>query len=328
MVPVHELGLLPGPAVAMLNNLPAGLDGWPLQIAQRRFSAEYHGDYPKWAQVLDQLPRLDNAAVDYADQVTITGGLPPQTGSAALELALQGLHPWRKGPYHIAGVNIDTEWRSDWKWSRVIDVLGDMTGQRVLDIGCGNGYFGWRMLNQGAAEVIGIDPTLLFCMQHLAIQHFTQDARNWVLPLKIEELPATAQFDTVFSMGVIYHRRDPLAHVQQLAALTTPGGQVILESLVVDGERALVPDARYARMRNVWCVPTTGDLEEWLRAVQFTDVTTLNVCVTSSEEQRTTPWMRFDSLSDALDPDDSSKTIEGYPAPARALVIARKPAFC
>jgi tRNA (mo5U34)-methyltransferase len=328
MVPLHELGLVSGSTLTMLTRLPVDLEGWPLQTAQQRFSVDYHGDYPKWAQVLDQLPSLDNVAVDYADQVTVTGELPAGTEIDALEHALQGLHPWRKGPFHIAGVTIDTEWRSDWKWSRVAEALGDMSGQRVLDIGCGNGYFGWRMLNQGAREVIGIDPTLLFCMQHLAIQHFTEDARNWVLPLKVEELPATSQFDTVFSMGVIYHRRDPQAHVQQLAALTAPGGRVILESLVVDGDRALVPDARYARMRNVWCVPTTHDLEAWLRAEQFTDVTTLNVGVTSCEEQRTTPWMRFESLLDALDPSEPNKTIEGHPAPTRALVIARKPDFC
>jgi tRNA (mo5U34)-methyltransferase len=34
--------------------------------------------------------------------------------------------------------------------------------------------------------------------------------------------------------------------------------------------------------------------------------------------------MQFESLDAALDPDDSTRTIEGYPAPIRSIVIAQK----
>ncbi len=300
---------------------PADLAGWPLGELPHRFSSAHHGDHAKWAQALASLPRLANPVVNYGDTVTVAGEVDEQ----ALLQALQQLHPWRKGPFQIGPVTIDTEWRSDWKWARVAAALGDMQGERVLDIGCGNGYFGWRMLAAGASEVIGVDPTLLFCMQHLAIQHYTGDLRNWVLPFKVEELPDTVQFDTVFSMGVIYHRRDPLAHTRQLAALTRNGGRVVLESLIVETDADLIPTERYARMRNVWRVPTVKSMQAWLREAGFGDIQVIDVSTTTEEEQRSTQWMRFESLSHALDPEDASRTVEGYPRPVRAVLMGRKP---
>ena len=301
--------------------MPANLPGWPLERAVERFSQAHHGDYPKWAEALNKLPSIEDAAFDYGDTVTVRGDID----NRALNAALQDLHPWRKGPFKIGDVVIDTEWRSDWKWSRLGHTLGDLAGERILDIGCGNGYFGWRMLAQGAAEVVGIDPTLLFCMQHRAIAHYCDDPRNWVLPLKIEEIPATTTFDTTLSMGVIYHRRDPQGHVQQIADLTTAGGRGVLESIIVSGDTTLVPKDRYARMRNVWCVPRVEDMCNWMQQAGFVDVDVVDVSPTTTAEQRSTDWMRFESLIDTLDAEDPSRTIEGHPAPIRAVVIGHKP---
>jgi len=298
------------------------LPGWPLETAAKRFSTEHHGDYLKWAQAVQDLPALQHVECRYTDTVTVTG----HTDNDVLRQQLELLHPWRKGPFQISHTRIDTEWRSDLKWARVAAHLGDLSGAHVLDIGCGNGYFGWRMLEAGAARVTGIDPTLLFCMQHLAIQHYTGDLRNCVLPLRVEELPDTVKFDRVFSMGVIYHRRDPLAHVKQLRQLTQPGGRVILESLIVEGATDLQPPGRYARMRNVWCVPSVDTLKQWLTAAGFSAVEVLDISTTQITEQRSTPWMQFESLSNALDPDDPTLTVEGHPAPIRAVLMAYNPA--
>ena len=291
------------------------LPNWPWELIRQRFSARHHGDYPRWSNALDHLPDITTPARVYQETVSVSGC----TDDTLLEQTLQQLHPWRKGPFRLANVSIDSEWRSDWKWSRIAPHI-DLQGHQVLDIGCGNGYFGWRMLEAGAREVVGVDPTLLFCIQHQVLMRYCQDFRNWVLPLKAEELPTDTTFDSVFSMGVLYHRRDPLGHLRQLCALTQPGGQVILETLVHEGEQSLIPAGRYARMRNVWCVPTITQLKCWMQDSGLSDLVVLDVSPTSIAEQRSTPWMTFESLAEALDPHDPNLTVEGHPAPVRAVL--------
>lgn len=233
--------------------------------------------------------------------------------------------PWRKGPWLFGELTIDTEWRSDWKWARLQPHLNPLSGKRVLDVGCGNGYFGGRLLEAGAWGVIGIDPTLLYCMQNFAVAAIKGTANNWVLPLTLEEVPLRSCFDTVLSMGVIYHRKDPLDHVHRLFECTLSGGEVVLESLIVDAHQNLHPSDRYARMRNIHVIPTTAQMINWLTQVGFVDARVVDITPTSLEEQRSTDWMRFESLPEALDPQDPSRTVEGHPAPVRAIVIAQKP---
>jgi tRNA (mo5U34)-methyltransferase len=245
----------------------------------------------------------------------------------ALDSALRGLIPWRKGPFHLFGVHIDTEWRSDWKWQRVAPHL-DLRGKRVLDVGCGNGYYMWRMLGAGADSVVGIDPNWLFLCQFLAMKNYLPELPAWHLPLAFEELPGKLQgFDTVFSMGVLYHRRSPIDHLLDLKDCLVKGGELVLETLVVEGDaqQVLVPEDRYAQMRNVWFLPSVPALELWLRRAGFEDVRCVDVNTTSVEEQRATEWMRFQSLPEFLDPADHSRTVEGLPAPSRAVLVARKP---
>ncbi|MFK7914663.1 MAG: tRNA 5-methoxyuridine(34)/uridine 5-oxyacetic acid(34) synthase CmoB [Pseudomonadales bacterium] len=299
-----------------------------------RFSSKHHGDFGRWQQALRDLPELSVDHISLPDCVTMGGACNVEQHDA-LHAALQQFKPWRKGPFQLFEVAIDTEWRSDWKWQRLAPTLAPtpdaLAGSRILDVGCGNGYFGWQLRAAGAASVVGIDPTLLFCMQHLAINHYLQDDHNWVLPLKLEELPALESsahgFDGVLSMGVLYHRRDPMAHVQQLFELVKPGGWLVLESLIVEGAQSIYPatdGGRYARMRNVWCVPSVAAMQAWLEEVGFSDCQVLDDSVTSLTEQRATDWMTFESLEQALDPNDQSATVEGWPRPRRAMLLARR----
>ncbi|MAI57277.1 MAG: tRNA 5-methoxyuridine(34)/uridine 5-oxyacetic acid(34) synthase CmoB [Gammaproteobacteria bacterium] len=180
------------------------------------------------------------------------------------------------------------------------------------------------MIAANAKQVIGIDPTPLYCMQHLAIQHFLQDDRNWVLPLRVEEIPKNPKFDAVFSMGVIYHRNDPRNHVRQIFDLTQTGGRAVIESIVTMHSTSIFPENRYARMRNISCIPDQRTLVDWCLEAGFRDVKLIDVSKTTSTEQRSTKWMVFESLKEALDPTDSTKTVEGYPAPIRAAILAYK----
>jgi tRNA (mo5U34)-methyltransferase len=300
----------------------------PAMIANN-FNAERWGDIPRWLTCLENLPLIEttNRQLD-ADTVSVSAKIPLDTETQTqLASALRGLHPWRKGPFDICGTYIDTEWRSDWKWQRLQEHIAPLTGKTVLDVGCGSGYHCWRIKGAGADLVIGIDPSPLFVVQYWALQHFLQNDSVFVVPAACEDLPQDMQaFDTVFSMGVLYHRRAPMDHLLELRQLLKPGGQLVLETLVVSGDEntVLVPEGRYGRMGNVWFIPSVAALTRWLEKMRFSDIKVVDVCVTSTEEQRSTDWMTFQSLQDFLDPADHNKTIEGYPAPMRAVITATR----
>jgi tRNA (mo5U34)-methyltransferase len=306
---------------------------WAAELPQQLeagLSVTRFGDLPRWQSQLDSLPGAPTTTATL-DSSTVTVNAEYRVDAAfrsTLETALRGLHPWRKGPFELFGVLIDTEWHSDWKWDRLISHLGPLDGQRVLDVGCGNGYHCWRMRGAGATEVVGIDPTPLFVLQFRALQHYIRDDRVNVLPLGIEGVPRKLRaFDSVFSMGILYHRRSPMEHLQTLKECLRPGGRLVLETLVISGDSqsCLVPRGRYAKMGNVWFIPSSSMLQLWLEKMGFRNVRLVDETVTTTEEQRRTDWMQFHSLADFLDPQDSSKTIEGYPAPRRAILIAEAP---
>ena len=303
------------------SDWPSWLEGWPKDLALARFSAEHHGDFTRWQAAVADMPALVLGELNL-NHPAVGGSLAASADDiAAMETSLNALHPWRKGPFQLGPIHIDTEWRSDWKWDRLAPAMGSLEGQRVLDIGGGNGYFGWRMLGAGADAVVSIDPTLLFCMQHRAVQRLVDHPSHWVLPLGIEEVPASTTFDWVLSMGVLYHRKDPVEHIRQMHALTKSGGQCVMETLIVDAPQSLYPAGRYARMRNIGVIPNLDDLKHWMVEAGYTNIRVIDVTPTTVGEQRSTTWMRFESLDKALDPQDPSVTVEGLPAPLRAMLI-------
>jgi len=300
-----------------LNVLPAQLSAWQ--------KSELHGEFSHWQKTLDALPNTSPSSINLIDSVTIGAESDINTGEfKRIANLLKKFKPWRKGPYHIHGLHIDTEWRSDFKWDRLAPHISDLTNRYVLDIGCGSGYHLWRMRGAGAKFVVGIDPTQLFFMQFNAIKHFAQDDNVHLLPLGVEDLPELKTFDTVFAMGVLYHRKSPIDFLYQLKAQLAKGGELVLETLVVNGDinTVLVPGERYAKMRNVWFLPSCDAMVAWLERCGFKNIKVVNTDVTALNEQRKTDWIDTESLEDFLDPNDSSKTIEGYPAPKRAIFIA------
>lgn len=298
-------------------------------IASTGLCTKRYGDLPAWLSALASLPKVKPTYIDVKDSVTIgkPADISPQE-QEAIEQSLRALIPWRKGPFQVFDTFIDTEWRSDWKWDRLLPGISPLENRTVLDVGCGSGYHCWRMWGAGAKRVIGIDPSPRFVVQFHQIKHFIGDAPVDLLPMGIESLPQNLNaFDTTFSMGVLYHRRSPIDHLRELKDTLRPGGELVLETLIVDGELgfSLMPEDRYAQMGNVWFLPSLATLELWLRRSGFRDIRCVDVNVTSTEEQRATDWMQFLSLADFLDPNDISKTCEGYPAPKRVIVVANKP---
>ena len=310
--------------------LDAKADAWVNLLPQQLASAldlTRHGNLAQWQTVIECLPGLTTThrLLD-ADAVQI-GQFDdlPEAARMELEHQLKALHPWRKGPYNLFGINIDTEWRSDWKWDRLKNHITPLNHRLVLDVGCGNGYHCWRMLGAGAKMVIGIDPFLLNVMQFQLVRKLYGEAPVYVLPLGIEELPyGLKAFDTVFSMGVLYHRRSPIDHLLELRDCLQPGGELVLETLVIDGNlgEVLLPEGRYAKMRNVWFLPSCETLISWLKRCGFKNIRLIDVTPTSIEEQRSTEWMPFHSLKDFLNAENPELTCEGLPAPKRSIIIA------
>ncbi|SMM98868.1 tRNA (5-methoxyuridine) 34 synthase [uncultured Candidatus Thioglobus sp.] len=295
-----------------------------VDLSEQTFATN-NGNIPRWEAAISEIKKNDKGVVDYqAPYLSINSN-----NNTELQQALKQLMPWRKGPYQIGDLQLDSEWRGDMKWHRVLPHIQPLQEKTVLDVGSGNGYFTYLMALEGAEIALGIEPFLLFNYQFNAIRSLMKNPPNaFVLPLKLEQIPQVALFDTVFSMGVLYHQKNPMLHLQQLKRVLSKEGELVLETLVIDAKYGaqITPKDRYARMRNVWCLPSTDTLHTWLEKAGFNNIKLVDVTKTTPEEQRATHWIgdNTQSLKDFLDPNDDELTIEGLPAPLRAIFICSK----
>ena len=233
------------------------------------------------------------------------------------------LCPWRKGPFHIGNFTIDSEWVSSKKYALLEPHL-NLRDKRVGDVGCNNGYYMFRMLSHAPREGVGLDPSVWAYLQFLFVNHFLRSPLRFHL-LGIEHLPLLPRFDTLFCLGVLYHRTDPISALRLLKNALNAGGELFLDSLFIAGEGELVlsPKQRYAKMKNVYFIPTQSALIGWLERAGFKDIRVIATMRTTSDEQRISEWSNDESLADFLCPSDSTRTIEGYPAPQRIYIHAK-----
>jgi tRNA (mo5U34)-methyltransferase len=286
-----------------------------------------NGNIPKWQSALDILTTLEKGRLSFSHPFVKIN--TKTLDNSALTQALKRLIPWRKGPYQIGNLTLDSEWRGDMKWDRLKSKISPLKGRSVLDVGAGNGYFTQLMALEGASIALGIEPFLLFNYQFKAIRMLTNpNNKAFVLPLSLEQLPKDTVFDTVFSMGVLYHQKDALQHLQQLKDALKPEGELILETLIIEEKYGvkIMPQNRYAKMRNVWCLPNSNTLKNWLETIGFKNITQIDTTKTTKKEQRATHWIGENSasLKDFLDPNNDNLTIEGLPAPLRSIFIMNK----
>ncbi len=286
-----------------------------------------NGNIPRWQKAIEEIQQQNTGYINFnSPYLTIDAH---DINEDLLTKSLKQIMPWRKGPYQIGGLQLDSEWRGDMKWNRVLPHIQSLKGKTVLDVGSGNGYFTYLMSLAGAEMALGIEPFLLFNYQFKSIRTLIDNPPNaFVLPLRLEEMPGADIFDTVFSMGVLYHQKDHMEHLQQLKNMMLKGGELVLETLVIDKQHGdqIIPKDRYAKMRNVWCLPSIDTLYTWLKQSGFNQIKLVDVTKTTPEEQRATHWIgdNTQSINDFLDPNDDNFTIEGLPAPKRAILIARK----
>ena len=292
-----------------------------------------HPNYNTLPGLMEQLPSpadFDHSLqVDLgSDHITIgTRADVTNEQFSLLENTVRGLHPWRKGPFRLFGIEIDAEWRSNLKWDRIKPALGDLRGRKILDVGCGNGYYMFRAAAQNPALVLGLDPSVAFFYAFELMQRFLQLENLQYERLGHEHLNVFDQaFDIAICMGILYHHRSPIEILRNLRQTIRVDGFALIESQTIPGEGslALFPEDRYAKARNVYFVPTKDCLISWVKRAGFKNVELVAHTKVTTDEQRQTEMMIYESLSDFLDPDDESLTVEGYPAPYRTVVRAER----
>ncbi len=278
-----------------------------------------------YQEAIKALPAYTKVEVKLGDKVEVEiPSLSPQESEEIKQTALL-MKPWRKGPFQINGLFIDSEWRSQIKYN-LLEPHFNLKDKIVGDIGCNNGYYLFRMLSHKPKKLIGFDPSAIYYSQFQFINHFVQSNIVYEL-LGVEHVEFYEhKFDTLFCLGVLYHRSDPVAMLKSLFKGLNKGGELILDTFMIDGEDeiCLSPKDRYSKIPNIYFVPTVNALKNWCMRAGFKYIEVLETMVTETNEQRKTEWIETQSLEDFLDPNDSSKTIEGYPAPKRVYIKAIK----
>ncbi len=294
---------------------------------KKRYILTENGNAPKYLKALEELPSVKPSAFDIcSDRIKIgdNSDISKQDKKRLIK-SLYKLMPWRKGPYQIFGINIDSEWASHLKWNRIKDKIAPLKNRRVLDIGSSSGYYMFKMAASKPKIIIGLEPYLTFYFQYKALQHYISLPNTFCIPAKLEEFPIMEKyFDTIFCMGILYHARSPIDFLKRIHKSLKKGGEIVLETLIIEGKesKALFPEKRYARMNNIYFLPTILCLENWLKRGGFKNIRIVDITKTTIKEQRKTDWVNTQSLEDFLDKDNFDKTVEGYPAPIRAAAIA------
>ncbi|WP_394954314.1 tRNA 5-methoxyuridine(34)/uridine 5-oxyacetic acid(34) synthase CmoB [uncultured Helicobacter sp.] len=282
-----------------------------------------------FAKAVENLAGIDTSftlALPPADDLSCGITLTPDAPLSPRELEILtqsaiALKPWRKGPFRIDSLFIDTEWRSFMKFNLIAPHL-NLAGKEVLDMGCNNGYYLFEMLRFNPKTLYGFDPSAIYKAQFDFLNSLAKTPIHFY-PLGIEDLRdfSTAygqKFDCIVCLGVLYHRSDPIATLKNLIFGLKKGGELILDCLLIESsqEICLCPKKSYARMSNVYFIPSIEALKGWCERAGFGGFELLGMQETTTNEQRKTPWIDTLSLEDFLD-STNGLTIEGYPPPLR-----------
>jgi len=301
------------------------------QIKSDKLKALNNKSNQKYRDLIASLPEtgpvkinLTNSAISIGEKSALT-----ELQFQKIYKACEDLIPWRKGPFDIFGIPIDAEWRSDLKWQRIVNHLTDLQNKIILDIGCNNGYYLFKMLEYNPKMALGIDPVFHYFTQFKLIQHYIKAPNLFFELFGVENLVNFKNlFEVVFCMGILYHHRNPLNILISIRDSMKPGSQLILECMGIPGDQsyALFPEERYSKIKNIWFLPTLPCLINWLKRAKFTNIKLIDQTNSSSKEQRNTKWYPkpFESYEDFINPTDPAKTIEGYPAPLRFCISANK----
>lgn len=269
------------------------------------------------------LPDLQLKSVGLGDIIEIEFEDITPTQEQKIYDVAKVLMPWRKGPFKISQTFIDSEWQSFIKYN-LLEPHFDIKDKIVGDIGCNNGYYLFRMQSHQPKKLVGFDPSAIIYSQFQFLNHFIKSSIVYEL-LGVEHIEYYEhKFDILFCLGVIYHRSDPIMMLKSIYKSLHRGGELILDTFMIDGEEDMVltPRDRYSKIPNIYFIPTVNALKNWCYRAGFSRVDILYIKKTQLDEQRKTEWIDSQSLDHFLDPNDDTKTVEGYPAPKRVYIKA------
>ncbi len=274
----------------------------------------------EWKNIKPIKEAVDNLEVKEATYtINDTISIKTPTPTKKITQIAKMLKPWRKGPFKINELFIDSEWKSYIKWNSIKPHL-NLKDKEILDVGGNNGYYAFRMLEMEPKSIEIWDPSPLFNLQFEFINKFIKSDIKYKL-LGVEHIPMSRKkWDIIFCMGVLYHRRDPIEMLKWLKEGLRKEGVVILDTLILEGneEIALSP-LRYAKMKNVYFIPTLKTLKNWIKRAGFKKIEFIGKRYTTTNEQRKTEWIDGESLENFLNK-TQTKTIEGYEPPLRCYL--------
>jgi len=112
----------------------------------------------------------------------------------------------------------------------ILDMMGELEGRHVLDVGCGDGALAWAVAAKGA-EATGVDPdpAMLDAARSRAAN---VGVRPRFLEGRVERLPfPDASFDVVVSVTVLCFVQDAAGAVREMVRVLGPGGRLVLGEL-------------------------------------------------------------------------------------------------
>jgi tRNA (mo5U34)-methyltransferase len=171
------------------------------QLRQERLKClEWKNIKPYW-EAIASLPSFKLAEVNLADTVTIKfEGKLSEADEAYIYETAKLMHPWRKGPFQISTTHIDSEWRSNLKYN-LLRPHFNLKDKVVGDIGCNNGYYLFKMMEDEPKRLVGFDPSAVTYCQFKFLNHFIGSNITYEL-LGVEHVQYYEhKFDVLFCLG-------------------------------------------------------------------------------------------------------------------------------
>lgn len=256
--------------------------------------------------------------------------LVPSNDEPSLELLkqLKELIPWRKGPYYAGNVKIDSEWNSEKKFNRLTTVLSKFEFSRVLDIGCNNGYYMFKLLESfpSLTQIMGLEPVQLFQRQFAMLIQSMPTKNIYFLPFGWEILPVLKDsYDLILNMGLLYHHSDPIKLIKESRNALSKKGTLVIETIIIPGKgsSAIFPEKKYMGAKGFYFIPTLDCLLNWLRRAGGQNIQVHEVSAFSTDEQRKTEWAPYHEVKDFVDSTNPGHTIEGIPLPQRVIITLK-----